>query len=188
MERILFFLFIVIVYNEMYLLFAPVQDWSLPKYYAKRALSVAPPALSKNMSALEQCIETANVKYIGYVNRNTTAYVTLFRPWANRDVYVTVVADSLSVEEKANTLIHECTHLVWCTVDLAYYGDSAYWSLTPDEESRNADSFTEMFSPYVYQAVQEERSGWHQRISPEAPTKPTTIPELDSPLLRRKIV
>lgn len=188
MQSVLLFLFIVVLYRETYLLLAPQQDWSTPKRYASTAIDLAPPFEGKNSSVLKECIETAKVKYVGYVNRNVTAYVTILRPWASRDIYVTVVADSLSDVDRAGTLIHECTHLVWCTVDLAYYGDSAYWTLSDDAHAKNADSFVEWFSPYVLEAARREPPAWRVRTSPTEPTIPATIPEQDSPLLRRTIV
>ena len=188
MERIIFFLLIIIIYLETYLLLAPVQDWSRPKKFALYALDSAPPPLGKNMTALKTCVERANVKHVGYVSRNTTAYVTIFRRWALEDIYVTVLTDFLGDEERALTLIHECTHLVWCSVDLAYYGEDAFWTLTPDEESMNADSLVEIFSPYVYEAELLERTGWRPRTPKELPTTVKSVPERGSPLLRKPAV
>ena len=188
MQSVFLIFIIVVLYRETYLFFAPLQDWSTSKKYAIAAIDLAPPFEDKNMSALKKCIETSHVKYVGYVNRNITAYVTPFRPWSYRDIYVTVLADSLNEVERASTLIHECTHLVWCTLDLAYYGDDAYWSLSDEDHAKNADSFVEWFYPYVKQAVRQERPVWRVRTPPAAPTMSNTIQEQDSPLLRRTIV
>ena len=181
-------MFLTVLYRESYLFLAPIQDWSTPKMYAMEAIDLAPPFENKNMTKLKECVERSHVKFIGYVNRNITAYVTLFRFWANQDIYVTVLTDFMSDIERANTLIHECTHLAWCTMDLAYYGDDRYDSLSKEDQTKNADSFVEWFYPYVMQAAQRERRVWQVRTSPEAPTMQNTIPVQDSPLLRRTIV
>lgn len=199
MYRIILFLLLLIIYREMYLTMAPVQNWEHEKQLATWAIDRAPPPMGKDVDALKTCIRDARVKYIGYVNRNITAYVTIARPWAHKDIYVTVLTDQLPPEERALTLIHECTHLVWCTVDYAYMGDSVFIYLTPEETSMNADSFVELYAPYVYdvgppseaepsEAVLPEHIGWHPRTRPEPATTPTTIQEQGSPLLRKSIV
>ena len=195
MYRIILFLMLLIIYRETYLTFAPVQDWEYEKLLATRAIDRAPPPLGKDVDALKTCIRDARVKYIGYVSRNVTAYVTTFRFWAKKDIYVTVLTDSLPAEERALTLIHECTHLVWCTLDYAYMGDEVFMYLTPEERSTNADSYVELYAPFVYDVgpspyggVLPEYKDWHPRTPPELPTTPTTIPERGSPLLRKSIV
>lgn len=195
MYRSILFLLLLVIYRETYLTMAPVQNWEYEKLLATRAIDHAPPPPGKDVDALKTCIRDARVKYIGYVNRNVTAYVTIARPWAHKDIYVTVLTDNLPQEERALTLIHECTHIVWCTVDYAYMGDSVFMYLTPEEKSMNADSFVDLYAPYVYDvgpppygAVLPEHISWHQRTPPEPSTKPKTIPERGSPLLRKSIV
>ena len=195
MYRSILFLTLLIIYRETFLIMAPVQDWQYEKKLATWAIDRAPPPYGKDVDALKTCVRDARVKYIGYVSRNVTAYVTTFRIWASKDIYVTVLTDHIPPEERALTLIHECTHLVWCTLDYAYMGDEVFMYLTPEERSTNADSYVELYAPFVYDVgpspyggVLPEHKDWHPRTPPELPTTPTTIPERGSPLLRKSIV
>ena len=145
MERIIFFLLIIVIYREAYLLLAPVQDWSRPKKLALYAIDAAPPPLGKNMTALKTCVERANVKHVGYVSRNTTAYNHICR-WA-LEIYVTVLTDFQAMKREPALITN--VRILCVYGGLAYYGEDTFWTLTPDEESMNADSLVEIFSPYV---------------------------------------
>lgn len=170
MKLILLFLFCVIAYHEIYLAFAPLQNWDAEKNIAIQAVDLAPPPFGKNTSALKMCIRDVNIRYVGYVPGNISAYVTLNRFWSGMNIYVTMFTFYMSRAERVDTLIHECTHIVYCTEDVAYMYEDAYYSLPPEEESRNADSYVEYFYPYVRQAVRQWNRGWRIKKIQQNPT------------------
>jgi hypothetical protein len=67
-------------------------------------------------------------------------------------IYVTTAfEDNLSsTDERAGTIIHECSHLVLGTSDHAYYYEGSFSALTSAQHDMNADSYSVRAFPRTF--------------------------------------
>jgi hypothetical protein len=176
----------VVVYHEAYLGLAPVYYFTQQRLYALEAIERAQPFLntSHDLNALAACVRDATVKYVGCGGEGVSAYVTRWRVWAPNEIYLTTQGRLEDVEGQVCTLLHECTHLAWGTLDYAYVYDPRIDDLTWQEVADNADSYVTAFLPFVREAVSGAASPWQLRIPQDRSEATSPIPELYSSLLR----
>lgn len=98
------------------------------------------------LAKLLPCINNVNVyKNNRTKNKNAIAYVM---PILNKKKMWVVSKhwDTMVIEERTYTLIHECTHLALDTKDYAYWGEDKYSYLRGYNATHNADSISKIIS------------------------------------------
>lgn len=125
-----------------------VQMHSGVRSEAKRLLSCAPQKLGYHniqWHKVEECIDKVTIKDVAQdhlpdpgSHSKVTAFVNTFVPL--NTIYLTPVYQTLDTDDKAFTLIHECTHLALGAEDYAYLWQRDFSQLTYEEELKNADS------------------------------------------------
>ena len=119
------------------------NTWEINEITDEEKIKGLPPIKIRLMfSKLLPCI--SNVKIYNntkYISNNTVAYVV---PKYNNNIMwvVSMKWETMSIEEKAYSIIHECTHLALQTHDYAYVSQEKYQNLRGYNATHNADTLS----------------------------------------------
>lgn len=104
-----------------------------------------------NLSKLLPCVKNYTIKNTTLIRSTPIAYVC---PHISNEIYINSKSwDPINFCEKARILIHECTHLVLKTDDIAYFFDPGFKKLRGNKFMKNADSIAmwiKQQSPYCF--------------------------------------
>ena len=102
------------------------------------------PEMSADWSELKKCVNTSSLYYLkpsslrGSQLSNPIAFVIPI--FDSSSIFVTPIFSSMSIVDKALTILHECSHTALHREDYAYMWENKYNTLTKYQHTQNADS------------------------------------------------